>query len=140
MSRLPGGRRRVRRRVRRGADLPIDTERGAATVMVVGLLAVLMVVGCVLAEIAGVVRADRQAQAAADLAALAAAGADCGAATSIALANGARLTSCRHIGADALVKVEVTPSRWLGPMVTLDAEARAGPGAAGLGALQSSVP
>ncbi len=108
-------------------------ERGSATLFLVACLAVLLLVGCALGVVAAMVRAHRAAQAAADLAALAAASAvgrggdPCAAGGSIAVANGARLTSCRILGADATVRVEVAGPHWLGQLADLGAEARAGP-------------
>lgn len=106
-------------------------ERGAATVVAVALVGVVLLVGLALGEVAAWVAAHRRAQAAADLAALAAAAqvaADpCAAATRVATANGARLTSCRPDGLEVRVEVAVDAPRRLGPAAVLEAEARAGP-------------
>ena len=108
-------------------------ERGAVTVFAVACLAVLLLIGSALGVVAAMVRAHRSAQAAADLAALAAASAvargrdPCGSAAQIAAANGAELQSCEIDGQDAVVTVEVTGPRWLGQEGDLTAEARAGP-------------
>lgn len=105
-------------------------ERGAGTVLGVVAVSALLVLGLVLAEVAGLVRAHRRAEAAADLAALAAAQAgSCEAAARIATANGATLLGCRVVGHDALVEVGVTPARAWAPAARLTAQARAGPGA-----------
>jgi secretion/DNA translocation related TadE-like protein len=97
------------------------------------MAAVLMLVGCGLALAVGLVRAHRSAESAADLAALAGArglesGDGCGAASRIASANDARLTSCRVDGRDVVVSVTVSGPAWLGLHADLAAEARAGPG------------
>jgi secretion/DNA translocation related TadE-like protein len=80
------------------------------------------------------VRAHRAAESAADLAALAVAGAvdnggdPCSRGAGVAAANGARLGSCEVNGREAMVRVTVTGPRWLGQEADLSAEARAGPG------------
>lgn len=79
------------------------------------------------------VRAHRSAQAAADLAALAAADAlgsgrdPCAAGAAVAAANGARLTACRPDGRVVTVVATVSGPHWLGQVADLAAEARAGP-------------
>ena len=108
-------------------------ERGAASLLVVACLALLLLVGAALGVVAAMVRAHRSAQSAADLAALAAAEAHqrgspaCEAATTIATANAAELTACTVEGQDVHVTVLVTGPRWLGQQGDLVAEARAGP-------------
>ena len=108
-------------------------ERGAASVLTVAVLGLLLLVGAALAVVAAMVAAHRTAQAAADLAALAGAaahqdGADaCGTAAGVAADNGATLTGCTVDGRDVLVEVEVTGPRWLGQTGDLSASARAGP-------------
>jgi len=104
-------------------------------VLAVALLGVLVLVGGALAVVGAVLVGHRTAQAAADLAALAGAGAlaragdPCGAATATAAANGARLTSCVVVGRDLRVTVAVTGPVWRGIETgELLAEARAGPG------------
>ncbi len=88
-------------------------ERGAATVLVVAMVAVVLVVGVAVAAATGLLVAHRRAQAAADLAALAAAVAwrrgddPCAAAEHVAAGNGARLTRCDRLGADVVVRVAV---------------------------------
>ncbi|MEV4493269.1 Rv3654c family TadE-like protein [Micromonospora coxensis] len=110
------------------------TDRGGATVclLVVGLVFVL--VGVFGAAIGSARVARHQARAAADFAALAAAGlvlrgdaAACGAADELASANGARLTGCRLDGLDALVTVEVPVTPLPGFHRAATATARAGP-------------
>lgn len=109
-------------------------EAGAATLLTVALLAVLLLVGGALGVVAALVHAHRQAQAAADLAALAGArvladgGSPCDAAAALAVANHARLMTCRTAGHDVLVQVSVAGPRWLGQTEDLNARARAGPG------------
>lgn len=108
-------------------------DTGAATLLVITCLALLMTIGVAMGAVAGLFGAHRSAQAAADLAALAGAsarqrGADgCAAASRIAGANRATLTSCRHEGDDLVVSVVVAGPRWLGQGSDLVAEARAGP-------------
>ncbi|HQR28649.1 MAG TPA: flp pilus-assembly TadE/G-like family protein [Nocardioides sp.] len=109
-------------------------EHGAATVLVVTFLAVLVLLTAALAAVEGMVAAHRRAQSAADLAALAAArslglGQDpCPDATRIAEANGARLTACAVEGRAVAVEVAVDGPRWLGRATVLAGQARAGPG------------
>ena len=108
-------------------------ESGAATLFAVSCLAVLLLVGAALGTVAALVAAHRQAQAAADLSALAGAevlgrGRDpCAAAVDVATANGARLASCTVAGRDVLVSVTVPGPRWLGQGADPSARARAGP-------------
>lgn len=110
-------------------------ERGAATVLVVALAGLLCFVAVGLAGAGGLVLAQREAQAAADLAALAgaiaanspAAGDPCAEAARIAEGNGARLSRCAESGGTVDVEVEVAtrgPLRPLGPVL---APAKAGP-------------
>jgi len=108
-------------------------ERGAATVLTLAFLGVLVLVGAALGVVAAMVVAHRTAQSAADLAALAAAqslvdGRDaCGAAASVANDNGAVLTGCAVDGREVRVTLLVAGPRWLGQPADLVAEARAGP-------------
>ena len=108
-------------------------ERGAATVLVVALVGVLLLVGSALGVVAAMVVDHRRAQSAADLAALAGAqaladGADgCGVARASAADNEAQVVACDVEGRDVLVEVEVTGPRWLGQRGDLRARARAGP-------------
>jgi secretion/DNA translocation related TadE-like protein len=108
--------------------------RGAASVLAVALLSVLLLVGAALGVVAAVVWAHRTAQSAADLSALAGAAElqegeeACGAARRIAAANHASLTSCQVQGEEVMVEVLVTGPRWLGQDEDLSARARAGPG------------
>lgn len=113
---------------------PESGEHGAATVLATAFLGLLLLVGSALGVVAAMVAAHRQAQSAADLAALAAAGAlrrggdACEAAGRVAPANGASLEACLVDGADVTVTVRVTGPRFLGQAGDLDARARAGPG------------
>ena len=89
-------------------------ERGAATVLVVAMAGVLMFVMIGLSAAGGLVTAQRRAQAAADLAALAGASAlddACAGAREIALANAAALESCRVDGGEVTVEVSVAGPR-----------------------------
>lgn len=108
-------------------------DRGSATVPAVAFLGVLLLLGVALGAVAAVVVAHRAAQSAADLAALAAAtaladgGDGCGAAASVAVANGAEVTRCVLAGQEARVSVRVVGPRWRVLDVDPEAEARAGP-------------
>lgn len=108
------------------------SERGAATVLVVAMAGVLMVVTVALAAVGGLVTAQRRAQAAADLTALAAAGAldagGCAEALRTATANGAALDDCEVTGPEVRVLVSVDGPTMPGRDVRVSAEARAGPG------------
>lgn len=101
--------------------------------LVVTMTGVLLFVTLALVLCAGLVRAHRIAQSAADLAALAGAraltvGADgCAEAASVATANGATLTGCDLQGADVRVTVTVPAPAWPGLDADLVGEARAGP-------------
>jgi secretion/DNA translocation related TadE-like protein len=110
------------------------SERGSISPLVVACVGVLLLLGAALGVVSAMVRAHRDAQAAADLAALAVAQAlgagrdPCAAGAAIAAANRARLESCVVEGPDARVRVEVDGPQWLGQRADLAAEARAGPG------------
>lgn len=106
-------------------------ERGAATVLVVAMAGVLMFVMTGLAAASGLVTAQRRAQAAADLAALAGASSlvdACADAGEIAAANAAALEVCRVEGRDVTVEVSVPGPSVPWRDVRVSAEARAGPG------------
>ena len=104
------------------------------TLFVVACVGLLLLVGAALGVVAALVRAHRQAQAAADLAALAVASAvarganPCASGATIAEANGGRLASCVLVGRRGTVRVVVPGPHWLGQRTDLEAEARAGPG------------
>jgi secretion/DNA translocation related TadE-like protein len=112
-------------------------ERGGATVLVVAMAGVLMFVMVGLAAAGGLVTAQRQAQAAADLAALAGASAlaavsgpadACAAADRVAGANEAALDACTPAGRTVTVTVSVSGPDVPWRDVRVTAEARAGPG------------
>jgi secretion/DNA translocation related TadE-like protein len=111
----------------------VRDDRGAATLLVVAFLGLLLFVGAALGAVGALVGSHRSAQSAADLAALAGASAlargedPCAAAASIARANGASVVACAPDGLEVRVGVEVTGPRWLGQAADLEAEARAGP-------------
>lgn len=108
-------------------------ERGAASLLVVSCVALLLLIGGALGVVTAMVRAHRTAQSAADLAALAGASAlqrgqpACSAVGSVAARNGASLDACTVDGADVRVSVTVPGPHWLGQTADLTAEARAGP-------------
>lgn len=108
-------------------------DRGSATPFAIACLGLLVLVAAALGVTAAMVAAHRRAQSAADLAALAAAGAlgggadPCGVGVRVADANGATLTACEVAGRDVRVRVEVAGPRWLGQTGDLTAHARAGP-------------
>ena len=113
--------------MRRGGD------RGSAAVFATVLVGPLAVVTMFVVALGGVVADQRRAASAADLAALAAAGAiqsgadACAAAASIASRNGGRLSSCRVSGDVAAVEVERDARVLLDRHLRVAAEARAGP-------------
>lgn len=132
---------------RRAAGEPRSTsppDRGSATLLVVAAVAVLVTMGAGLAVVIALVAAHRQAQSAADLAALAGARgaalgtAGCATARRVAAANGARVTACvvtrTGLGSVVDLSVEVSGPRWLGQSADLGARSRAGPAGAGSGA------
>lgn len=110
---------------RRGDD-------GSATVLVVAMAGVLMFVTVGLAAVGGLVAAQRRAQAAADLTALAAATAldvdACAEGLRVAHANAAVLDGCVVDGSEVHVTVSVAGPTLKGRDVRVSAEARAGPG------------
>lgn len=117
----------VMRHVGRGGG-----DDGAATVLVVAMAGVLVFVMVALAAVGGLITAQRRAQAAADLAALAAAGAldadACAAGLRVARANAAVLDGCVVAGSEVRVVVSVAGPPMPGREVRVSAEARAGPG------------
>ncbi len=108
-------------------------ERGAATVLVVAMAAVVLLVGCAVAGAVGLVVEHRRAQAAADLAALAAAqalqrgGDACREAAGLATRNGARLAGCEVHGAEVEVSTAVPGPEVVPWPVEVTGTARAGP-------------
>lgn len=110
-----------------------DGERGSATAFALVVIGLLMLVGCAVGVVAGLVIDHRKAQAAADLAALAAAAAlqeggdACAAGAEVAADNGAEQTSCAVEGEEVVVETLVDGPSWLGWSAGLPARARAGP-------------
>jgi secretion/DNA translocation related TadE-like protein len=110
-------------------------DSGSATILMLGIAAVVLAAGCATAMLAAAISARHSAQAAADLAALAAAthiGIDdggCAAAERIASRNGAQLDGCViQIAADGrsgIVEVTVSRPAGTGPLAGLRATARA---------------
>lgn len=89
---------------------PSPVDQGTATVTALSFVGVLLLVTMAVATLLSAAVAHRRAQAAADLAALAGAGAPgagCAEADRVATANGARLSSCSRDGPDLLVVVSV---------------------------------
>ncbi|MDZ5664082.1 Rv3654c family TadE-like protein [Nocardioides sp. S-58] len=122
----PGHESRVEHRLRRRRH-----EAGGATVLVVAMAGVLMFVMVGLAAAGGLVVAQRRAQAAADLAALAGASVSpvgCGEAARVAAANAAELDACVVAGTEVTVEVSVDGPAVPWRSVRVSAEARAGPG------------
>lgn len=110
------------------------SDRGAATVWAVGAIAVLMSVTVFGVRLGGVLVARHQAESAADLAALAAAGGvvggeqyACAQARRVTDRMGVRLASCRARGADVLVEVAARPGGPAGGLAEATGRARAGP-------------
>jgi secretion/DNA translocation related TadE-like protein len=110
----------------------VRSEQGAAVILVIVSMTILLTVGTMLGFLAGVFRAHRHAQSAADLTALAGAqtlmrgGNACRAAASFATANGSRLDRCQVVERDVLVSVRVDGPVWWGFAADPVAEARAG--------------
>ncbi len=104
-------------------------EEGAGVVLVIGVVALLVALSVVCSGAAALVAGHRRAQVAAELAALAGAGADrsgldpCAAAGRIAVANGTGLAACSDASGvvEVVVEVEVMGT-WM-----LSGRARAGP-------------
>ncbi len=107
-------------------------DQGSATVLVVAMAGVLMFVMAGLAAVGGLVNAQRRAQSAADLTALAAAASvevdACAEALRVATANAAGLDGCEVDGAAVRVTVSVVGPAMAGRELRVSAEARAGPG------------
>jgi len=115
-----------------------DADRGSATVLVLALCLVVALAGGVVATLGTVAVARHRAESAADLAALAAAdraasgvGPACAAASSAAVAVGARLLRCGLDGDVAMVTVAVRAAGPAAGLGTARATARAGPAARG---------
>lgn len=107
-------------------------EAGAGTVLAVAMMGVLVTVAVAATGVVGVVASHRRAQSAADLAALAGAGAlqdggdPCRQAGVIARRNGATLRECKADGWNVAVRVAATV-RLPGSPMELEARGRAGP-------------
>lgn len=103
--------------------------------LVLAASGLVMFVGLALSCVAAIVLTHRTAQAAADLAALAAASAvasgdeACAVAERSARANAASLSSCQLVGPVVTVEVRAAGPRLLGRDYDVTAEARAGPAA-----------
>lgn len=110
----------------------VRDDRGAAVVVALGLVAVLVLVAAVCVGTVAIVLAHRRAQVAADLAALAGAGAlqvgqdPCAAASRIATRHVAVVTRCLVEGPTVVVATAVTLPAVLGGH-DVPARARAGP-------------
>lgn len=109
-------------------------DDGVATVLVLGLTALLVLVASVAVALAGVSVARQRAASAADLSALAAAHAvlagptvACGRAALLTERVGGRLSSCQVDGDVVRVVVDVRPEGLLGRLGAASARARAGP-------------
>jgi secretion/DNA translocation related TadE-like protein len=109
-------------------------ERGSATVLVAGMVVVLMMLVVLGLQIGGAVVTRHRVAAAADLAALAAAGqlaagADhpCERARQVAERMSATTTACRVAEWEVYVSVTARPPSWAALSGTANAHARAGP-------------
>lgn len=109
-------------------------DRGAATVWAAGAIAVLLAVALFGLHLGGVMVARHQAESAADLAALAGAGAAvageqtaCADAVRVADRMRVRVLSCRAQGWDVLVEVAARPAGRAGIFGEAKGRARAGP-------------
>ena len=111
------------------------SESGSATVLVLVAVGLLCFVAMALCSAVAVVKAQRTAQSAADLSALAAAqglgvdGGGCTRAGSVAQANGSELIACVVAGREVVVQVIVRDVRFVGRSLDVRAQARAGPSA-----------
>jgi secretion/DNA translocation related TadE-like protein len=108
-------------------------DGGSGTVLVLGLIGVGVVLVTFVTALGDAVVARHRAEAAADLAVLAAAGSDCTGAAAVAAANGGTLTACSRLpDGSCVVRVAVPvalASRLLpaGERPLAHADARAGP-------------
>ena len=116
---------------RRGGEHEVtsERERGAGSILVVGLAAAILLLVLAIVPLGSVLATRQRAAAAADAAALAAAdtaaglvpGSPCASADEVAAANSARVTACVVEGSTATVRVTTT----LG-VLSVDATATAG--------------
>ncbi len=122
-------------RGRGAASGALSDERGAGTVLVVGVIAVLLAAALGVSGLIQAQAAAGRSRAAADLAALGGAtalssivapGDPCEAASRVARANGAEVTTCSVTGEDVVVEVSVE-ARVLGVSRPAVSSARAGP-------------
>ena len=108
-------------------------NRGSASLLVVSLTGVLVLLGLASTVMTAAAAAHRQAQSAADLAALAGAttvqrgGDACAAASGIAVKNRASLVGCAVEGQDIAVSVRVEGPQFLGHTFEITGHSRAGP-------------
>lgn len=108
-------------------------DGGSGTILVLGLIGVGVVLVTFVTALGGAVVARHRAEAAADLAALAAAGSDCTGAAAVAAANGGTLSACSRLADGSCVvrvAVPVAPASRLlpaGERPLAHADARAGP-------------
>jgi secretion/DNA translocation related TadE-like protein len=116
----------------RGSSLADD--RGSATVLMAGVAAVLMLLIVLGLQVGGAMLTRQRVAAAADLAALAAAGqalegADqaCARARWVVERMSATLTACRIVEWEAYVEATARPPGWAALSGTANAHARAGP-------------
>jgi secretion/DNA translocation related TadE-like protein len=118
---------------RGGARNSRADQRGAAALLVLGFAGVLLVLALVIVSGARLLVAQRETAAAADLAALAGAGAAqrgepaCPAARTVAAANRGTLAGCRTDGEVVTVRVETEVRGAFGLGATVASRARAGP-------------
>jgi secretion/DNA translocation related TadE-like protein len=126
---------RVRRRcLERDLGCVWDRDRGVATLWAAGAMSVVLAVMVIGVNLGAAASSRHRAEAAADLAALAAAShagdgepAACAHGARVARAMSARLVSCRLAGWEAAVEIEVRPSLALGSWGVAHGRARAGP-------------
>jgi secretion/DNA translocation related TadE-like protein len=116
----------------------IDRERGSATVVGAGLVVIVLALFAVGVQLGAAVVTRHRAEAAADLAALAAAAravsgseAACAVAARVAGRMAVRLESCELDGWDAVVRVTARPPPLIEQFGAASATARAGPVADG---------
>lgn len=119
----------------RAAPAGRHEQAGSASVLVMAFGVVVLVLTLVVVSGTRLLVAQRRTAAAADLAALAGAGAlqrgdpACSAARSVASSNRARLTACLTEGEVVTVRVERQVKGWFGAATTVASRARAGPAA-----------
>lgn len=131
---MSNGQAHARDAPRRPLGDRIRDERGSATVLVAGMAVVLMMLVVLGLQIGGAVLTRHRVAAAADLAALAAAGqlaagADraCERARQVAERMSVTTTACRVVEWEAYVEVTARPPGWAALAGTANAHARAGP-------------